>query len=107
MSFIDFTGRAIPKVDAGSLDTSFIPAYEKQGVAPNVAATDNFGNRKTQSVATLNEASTIGQVPPYPSITTVVKSIGVEQSGTSVNNVKGISLTPPEAEKTLAVIKDV
>ena len=93
-------------VDAPALDTSFIPAYEKQLVAPNTPATDNFGNRKVESVATLNEASTIGQVPPYPAITTVVKSIGVEQSRTSVNNVKGFSLTPTEAEKNKAVIKD-
>jgi hypothetical protein len=106
MTFIDFSGRSIPLVDAGSLDTSFIPAYEKQLVAPNTPATDNFSKRVVQSVSTLNEATAIGQLPPYPSITVVPKSIGVESSRTSVNNVKGISQTPVASENDSAVIKD-
>jgi hypothetical protein len=106
MAFIDFTGRAIPKIDAPSLDTTFIPKYEKQGVAPNIVAANNFSKPKTQTVNTLNEASVIGQLPPYPSVTVMAKSISVEQTRTSVNNVKGLNQTPPEAEKNLAIVKD-
>lgn len=106
MSFIDFTGRAIPQRDAAKLDVTFIPAYENQLVAPNSPATDNFSKRVVKSVSTLNEASTIGQVPPYPSITVVPKSIGVETSGAGANNVQGLAQLPPEAEKDLAILKD-
>lgn len=105
MSFIDFTGRAIPEKDAPLLDVTFIPKYEKQGVAPTEPAVNDD---PTVSIShnTIKNLTPIGGVPPYVYVNPFVTTIATPTVKNGEQNVKGLNQTPVDAEKTLAVMKD-
>lgn len=105
MAFIDFTGRAVPKIDAPSLDTTFIPKYEKQGVAPLEPAV-NRDLKVNVSHNTIKNTTAIGGLPPYVYVNPFVTTVATPVVKAGEQNVKGLNQTPLEAEKSLAIMKD-
>lgn len=105
-AFIDFTGRAIPSIDAPALSQTFIPAYEKQGVAPEEPAPFNTPMKTVARTAT-KENSNFSVIPPVVLPTTqVVVTNTIPKWTQDVNNVKTPTLTPVDAENTSAVITE-
>jgi hypothetical protein len=99
-------GTSAAPVDAPRLDISFIPSYENLAATPRSVAPKLESRILVQTVNTLRDTTAIGQLPPYPAITVTPENIAVEQTRGGVNNMKGLSQLPVEAEKTLAVVKD-
>lgn len=105
-AFIDFTGRAIPTVDAPALSNTFIPAYEKQGAVPEEPAPFKTPVQTVGRTAT-KENSNFGATPPVVLPSTQVVVTNTIPVGTQdVNNVKTPTLTPVAAENTKAVITE-
>ena len=102
--FLD--GQRAAPLDAPKLDILFTPSYENLAATPRSVAPKLESRILVQTVNTLRDTTAIGQLPPYPAITVTPESIPVEQTRGGVNNVKGLSQLPVEAEKTLAVVKD-